>query len=378
MSGDEIRDLSDDEARRALPLKWGAVPEGTVPAWVAEMDVALAPAIADAVSEAVRAGVAGYPPFDDLGVGAALAGFAGRHWDQDLPPDASVVVGDVIAGIRIALEVLCPPGPVVVPLPCYPPFRDVVRLAGRELVTVTTDPDADDAALDLTAVEAAFRDGARTFLLCNPHNPLGRVPRRAELEALRELAAAYDVRVVADEIHGPLTLPGATFTPYLTVDPTAVMVTSSSKAFNTAGLHCAQLVTLDRDEQARLRGLPGPQNHAYSPLGMIAAAVAWRGCDAWLASLVRRLAEQRDLLAALLPEHLPKARARPLEATYLAWLDLRAYGVDDPAGDALAHGVKVAPGGDYQPGLAGHVRLNVATTPERTTLAVRRLAAALG
>ena len=107
---------------------------------------------------------------------------------------------------------------------------------------------------------------------------------------------------------------------------------------------------------------------------MIAAAVAWRDCDAWLASLVRRLADQRDLLATLLPEHLPKARMRPLEATYLAWLDLRAYGVDDPAGDALAHGVKVAPGGDYQPGLAGHVRLNVATTPERTTLAVQRLA----
>ncbi len=109
-------------------------------------------------------------------------------------------------------------------------------------------------------------------------------------------------------------------------------------------------MTLSRDEQARLRGLPGPQNHAYSPLGMIAAAVAWRDCDDWLASLVRRLADQRDLLATLLPEHLPKARMRPLEATYLAWLDLRAYGVDDPAGDALAHGVKVAPGGDYQPG----------------------------
>ncbi len=98
MSGDEIRDLTDDEARRALPLKWGAVPVGTVPAWVAEMDVALAPAIADAVSDAVRAGTAGYPPFGDAGVGAALAGFAGRHWDQDLPPDATVVVGDVDRG----------------------------------------------------------------------------------------------------------------------------------------------------------------------------------------------------------------------------------------------------------------------------------------
>ena len=171
MSGDEIRDLTDDEARRALPLKWGAVPVGTVPAWVAEMDVALAPAIADAVSDAVRAGTAGYPPFGDAGVGAALAGFAGRHWDQDLPPDATVVVGDVIAGIRIALDVLCPPGPVVVPLPCYPPFRDVVRLAGRELIAVTTDPDADDAALDLAAVEEAFRAGGAHLPALQPAQP---------------------------------------------------------------------------------------------------------------------------------------------------------------------------------------------------------------
>ena len=375
--GDRIQDLSDDEARRALPLKWGAVPPGTVPAWVAEMDFALAPAVADAVSGAVRAGTAGYPPVGDAGVGAALAGFAGRHWDQDLPPDATVVTGDVIAGLRIALDVLCPPGPVVVPLPCYPPFRDVVALAGREVLAVETDPDADDAALDLAAVERAFRAGGRTFVLCNPHNPLGRVPTRSELEALRDLSAAYGVRVLADEIHGPLTLPGATFTPYLSVDPGALLVTSASKAFNTAGLHCAQLVTLDREEQARLRGLPIPQNHAYSPLGMIAAVVAWNDCDAWLSSLVGRLDAQRALLGTLLTEHLPKARMRPLEATYLGWLDLRAYGVDDPAADGLAHGVKVAPGSDFQPGLTGHVRLNVATTPERTTLAVERLAASL-
>ena len=138
-----------------------------------------------------------------------------------MPADASVVVGDVIAGLRLALEVLCPPGPVVVPLPCYPPFRDVVALAGRELVAVETDPDDEDGALDLDRVAEAFRAGARTLLLCSPHNPLGRVASRAELEALAALAAEHGARVVADEIHGPLTLPGATFTPYLSVDPSA-------------------------------------------------------------------------------------------------------------------------------------------------------------
>nr|WP_246298554.1 aminotransferase class I/II-fold pyridoxal phosphate-dependent enzyme [Nocardioides panaciterrulae] len=347
------------------------------------MDYALAPAVAEAVAGAVRRGLAGYPPFGDAGVGAAFAGFARRHWGWSPPEDASVVVGDVIAGIRLVLETICPPGPVVVPLPCYPPFRDVVALAGREMVPIDLDPDATDAALDLERVEAAFRGGARTLLLCNPHNPLGRVPSRTELQALAELARRYDARVVADEIHGPLVLPGPhgtdgpVFTPYLDVDERAVLVTSHSKTFNTAGLHTAQVVCLDPADLARLRGVLLPQNHAYSPLGMIAARVAWSDCDDWHAALVRRLGEQRDLLAELVASHLPDARTRPLEATYLAWLDLRAYGSDDPAAAALAHGVKVAPGSDYQPGLPGHVRVNIATSPDRLEAVVTRLAKAL-
>ena len=379
-----IVDLTDEQARTALPLKWGAVEPGVVPAWVAEMDYALAPPVVTALSDAVRRGTAGYPPFGDGGVGAAFAGFAERHWAWSPPDDASVVVGDVIAGIRLVLEVLCPPGPVVVPLPCYPPFRDVVAIAGREMLTLELDPDAEDAALDLAAVEEAFRAGARTLLLCNPHNPLGRVPRREELEQLAALARRYDVRVVADEIHGPLVLPGPqrtggpVFTPYLAVDERGILVTSPSKTFNTAGLHTAQVVVLDPAEQARLRGVPMPQNHAYSPLGMIAAAVAWRDCDDWHSALVGRLDEQRALLGDLLAAHLPEARMRPLEATYLAWLDLRAYGHDDPAAAGLGHGVRVAPGTDYQPGLPGHARVNIATSAERLESVVVRLAKALG
>ena len=123
--------------------------------------------------------------------------------------------------------------------------------------------------------------------------------------------------------------------------------------------------------------MPLPQNHAYSPLGMIAAVVSWRDCDEWHAALVRRLGDQRALLADLLGAHLPEARMRPLEATYLAWLDLRAYGHDDPAAAGLGYGVRVAAGADYQPGLAGHARVNLATSPERLETVVVRLAKAL-
>jgi cystathionine beta-lyase len=369
-----IRDLSDDQARTALPLKWES--PGVVPGWVAEMDYLQAEPITAALVATIRAGGLGYPPHED-GVGAAFAGFAERHWSWTVPAEASVPAGGVMSGIRLALEVLCPPGPVVVPLPCYPPFRDVVEVTGREIVPVHLDPDAETATLDLAAVERAFAAGARTLLLCNPHNPLGRVATRDELVALAVLARSYDARVVTDEVHAPLVLPGATFTPYLSVDPRGVLVTSATKAFNMPAVHGAQVVVLDPADQALLRAAPIPAQNTWSSLGVVAGAVAWRDCDDWHAALVERLDAQRALLGELLAEHLPKARMRPLQATYLAWLDLRAYGVADPAARGLEHGVRVAPGQDYEPGLDGHVRINIATSADRLRLMVERLAEAL-
>jgi cystathionine beta-lyase len=369
-----IRDLTDDEARAALPLKW-ELPD-VVPAWVAEMDYAQAEPITEALVDAVRRGALGYPPHgDDLG--EAFAGFAARHWDWDVPAEASVATGGVVSGIRLALEVLCPPGPVVVPMPCYPPFVHAVEVAGREVVPIELDPDAEDASLDLCAVSRAFAGGARTLLLCNPHNPLGNVPSRAQLAGLAALAREYDARVLSDEIHAPLVLGGSTFTPYLSVDDRGIAITSPSKAFNMPATHGAQLVVLDPTDRARLKAAPIPAQNTWSSLGIVAGTVAWRDCDDWLAALVQRLDDQRTLLAELLADRVPKARMRPLEATYLAWLDLRAYGVDDPAAAALAHGVRLAPGQDYHPGLTGHVRLNLATSPDRLERIVEGLRAAL-
>ena len=268
----------------------------------------------------------------------------------------------MIAGIRLALEVLCPPGPVVVPLPCYPPFRAVVELAGRQVAPVALDPDAADAALDLDAVEEAFRAGARTLLLCNPHNPLGRVPRRDELEALAALASRYGARVVTDEIHGPLVLPGADFTPYLSVDEHAVLVTSPSKTFNTAGLHTAQVVVLDAGDQERLRGVPVVRNHAYSPLGMIAAhgsrgATATTGTPPWCRGSPTSATCSASCSPPISPRRGPDRWRRP---TWPGSTCAPTATTTRPAA-GLGHGVRVAPGTDYQPGLPGHVRLNIAT-----------------
>jgi len=376
-----IVDFTDEEARRALILKWGTVPEGVIPAWVAEMDYHLDPVVRDAVRRAVDDGITGYPVFGSGdGLGAAYAGFAERHFGARVDPDWVVPVVDVTAGVRLALSALSEDAPVVFPTPGYPPQFGVPGLTGRRRVDLPVDPDDHRATLDLDRLDALFAAGARTLLLTQPHNPWGRVFTRAELEGVRDVVVRHGARVISDEIHAPLVLPGAEHLSYLSLDGThdhAVAVVAASKAFNTAGLRCAQLVVPDQAARHRLLDLPMAANDSWSPLGVVASIAAYEHGDPWLASLVERLDHQRSLLGELLAEHLPETRMRPLEATYLAWLDVRAYGHDDPAALALERGrVKLVAGEDFAPGLSGHVRLNIATSPERLTEIVRRLASA--
>ncbi|HQR28416.1 MAG TPA: aminotransferase class I/II-fold pyridoxal phosphate-dependent enzyme [Nocardioides sp.] len=377
-----LRDLTDDEARRALVCKWGSVDPDVLPAWVAEMDYALAPPVVAAVTAAVAAGMTGYPRFERGGaLGEAYAAFARRHYGHQVDPGQVLPVVDVTSGVRLLLDVLSDPGPMVMPLPAYHPQLDIAQVTGRRRVDLVVDPDAARAELDLDRLDALLAAGARTLLLTQPHNPWGRAFSRAELEGVRDVVVRHGARVISDEIHAPLVLPGAEHVPYLSLDGTAehaVAVVAASKAFNTAGLRCAQIVTADPATLERLLRAPMARNDSWSPLGVVAAVAAYTDGDPWLAALVDRLAAQRELLTALLAEHLPEARMRPLEATYLAWLDLRAYGYADPAARVLERGrVKTAPGHHYHPGLTGHLRLNIATSPQRLTEIVRRMADAL-
>lgn len=377
-----IRDLTDAGARRALTAKWGMADPDVIPAWVAEMDYGLAPPITAALHAAVDAGMTGYPTFGSGGeLGAAYAGFAQRHFGHRVDPEQVLPVVDVTAGVRLALDVLCEPGPMIMPVPAYHPQLAIAEITGRARMDLVVDPDATRAELDLDRLDRLFADGARTLLLTQPHNPWGRVFSRQELEGVRDVVLRHGARVISDEIHAPLVLPGAEQVPYLSVEGTAdhaVAVVASSKAFNTAGLKCAQIVTADLATRDRLTSVPYARNDSWSTLGVVAAVAAYREGDEWLAALIGRLDEQRALLARLLAEHLPEARMRPLEATYLAWLDLRAYDCEDPSALLLDKArVWVNPGHDFHPGLPGHVRLNIATSPDRLTEIVSRMGAAL-
>ena len=216
------------------------------------------------------------------------------------------------------------------------------------------------------------------MLLCQPHNPWGRAFGRAELEALRDVVLRHGARVVSDEIHAPLVLAGATHVPYLSLDGThghGIAVLSASKAWNVPGLKCAQLVTGNEADANLLRALPPVANHGVSTLGIAANVAAWRSGGPWLDALLLRLDSNRSLLGELVAEHLPRVRTRPLEATYLAWLDARAYGLDVPAAVALRHGrVMVNEGASFGAGGAGGVRVNIATSPDRLREVVVRMA----
>ncbi|MEU5096424.1 aminotransferase class I/II-fold pyridoxal phosphate-dependent enzyme [Streptomyces sp. NPDC020996] len=378
-----LRVLSLDRLRRRTSMKWRTHPADVLPMWVAEMDVPLAEPVVRAVTEALALGDTGYPA--GTGYAEALAGFAAKRWGWDgVAVERTAVVPDVMLGVVEMIKLVTGPGdPVIVNPPVYPPFFQFVEHMDRRVAEA---PLGADGRIDLDVLRDAFArataHGRRAaFLLCSPHNPTGTVHTAGELAAVAALADRYGVRVVADEIHAPLTAPGFAFVPYLSVPgaENGLSLMSASKAWNLAGLKAA-LAIAGPAAAADLARMPEEVGHGPSHLGVIAHTAALREGTVWLDALLAGLDDNRRLLTALLAEHLPAIAHRPGEATYLAWLDCRALGLgDDPADVFLERGrVALNSGILFGTGGTGHARLNLATSPEVLTEGVRRMAAALG
>jgi cystathionine beta-lyase len=369
--------------RRRRTVKWSLYGPDVLAAWVAEMDFDVAGPVRAALLEAVGREDFGYPQADLSELTTACAGFLASTQGWEVPPTRIFPVADVLAGISGALDVFSPPGcRVVVPTPAYPPFFEIIALGGRQVVEVPMTAEGGRSALDLEAIDAALASGARAVLLCSPHNPTGRVFERRELEPLAELVDRHGARVVADEVHAPLVLPGSHHLPYATVSAAAVAhtvtVTSASKAWNLAGLKCAQVVTTNHDDASRWRTLPVFQVAGPTPLGIATSTAAYRSGGPWLADLVTYLDGSRRLLADLLAVELPAISLRPPEATFLAWLDCRALGLDDPAAFFLQHArVALSDGPPFGAGYDHHVRLNFGTSRSLLEQIVHALAGAV-
>ncbi|MCX4637395.1 aminotransferase class I/II-fold pyridoxal phosphate-dependent enzyme [Streptomyces platensis] len=374
--------LSLDALRRRTSMKWRTYPEDVLPLWVAEMDVPLAAPVARAITDAVALGDTGYPAGNAYA--GALADFARTRWGWDgVTVERTAIVPDVMLGIVEMLKLITGPGaPVVVNCPVYPPFYQFVTHMDRRVVEA---PLGDDLRIDFAALEEAFRHattggGRAAYLLCSPHNPTGTVHSAEELTAIAALADRYGIRVVADEIHAPVVAHDTAFVPYLSVPgaENGLALMSASKAWNLAGLKAAVAVAgpAAADDLARL---PEEVSHGPSHVGIIAHTAALRDGREWLDAVRAGIDDNRRLLAELLADRLPQIRYRPAAGTYLAWLDCRPLDLgDDPAAAFLARGrVALSPGANFGTGGAGHLRLNLATSPGVLTEAVRRMAAAV-
>ncbi|MDD9207377.1 aminotransferase class I/II-fold pyridoxal phosphate-dependent enzyme [Georgenia sp. 10Sc9-8] len=377
-------DITIEELRRAGGVKWSMFPD-KIGAFVAEMDFGTAPAVTRALHDAVDQGVFGYlPAATAQRASAAYAEWSAATYGWPVPPERVRLIADVLAGLEIAIEHCSAPGsPVILPTPAYMPFLTAPGALGREVIQVPMATEGGRYVYDLDALDAAYRAGGNLLVLCNPHNPIGRVLEREEMLAVAEVVDRHGGRVFSDEIHAPLVHPGHHHVPYASLTPTTaahtVTATSASKAWNLPGLKCAQLILSNDADAATWARVGQRYEHGAANLGVVAAAAAYTEGRGWLTEVLAYLDTSRHHLGELLAAHLPEVGYRPPEGTYLAWLDFRGLGLGDhPAHLLREHaGVVLTDGPACGAAGAGFARLNFATPRPVLEQAVEQMAQAV-
>ena len=358
--------------------EWGEV----LPMWVADMDFPSPPEVQQALLRRAAHPTFGYTCVeqDDW---QAVADFWQRRHDLTVRPEEMTMLPCVVTGLKMAILALTQPGDgVIIQSPVYGPFRFSVEATGRTLMDAPLLRREDGSyGMDLAAVEARLQQGAKLMLLCNPHNPVSRAWSREELTALIELLKKYNVPLASDEIHADFVFAPEKFVPVLSITRENVLsFCAASKTFNLAGL---QQATCFCPDEGILKAVNAQKAKAGVTCGNVFALEGTRAAynhgDAWLDGLMGYLAGNRDHLAALVKELLPRAALTPMTATYLAWLDLRAYGLkeDELMQRTAKAGVLFTGGCFFGEGGDGFLRVNIGCPRAHITEAVRLLAKAL-
>ena len=379
----EIRIPPLSELRNRSSEKWRRFPADVLPLPVAEMDYEIAPAIRDRLIGLVERSDTGYlGPIPELG--RALRDFSTVRWGFDFDPERVRIAVDVGAAIVEVSRLFVNPGEkVMINSPVYQNFYNWIK----ELHALPFDAPLLELEqvgeksyrLDFEAIEKGYASGVKVHFLCHPHNPLGVIFSNHDLARIADLAKEYGVIVISDEIHSPLVYPDEEFQPFLNVSENAravgVSVISASKAWNLAGLKCAQFLTLDDRLQEILKSLPEAVHFRASLFGAMAAVAAYDESGAWLDHVRGDLMRKLELLNALLLRELPEAYLFHSHFGYLGWIDLRSYGLgDEPAKELLNKGrVALNPGHTYGPGGRGFVRFNFGTSDEIIESAILRM-----
>ncbi|MBD1587558.1 MalY/PatB family protein [Pseudomonas typographi] len=343
--------------------KWSAYPADVLPMWVADMDFAAAPVIIDGIRERLGHPALGYATAT-AAWRADVVAYLQRRYGWVVSEAALVPLPGVVPGCNMALGALAPADkPVVVKVPNYPPLRAAAAHWGLEQRVVTLEADASGQWHCDPDTLAGALHGAGVLLLSNPHNPVGKAYSREELLQLAQVCEQQGVLVISDEIHADLLFEGRRHVPIASLGPEiaarTITLMSASKAYNIAGLKTAFAVITDPELRRRFQQGHKGMVDSVNVLGLEATRIAFSQAEPWLEQLLGYLQGNRDWLAATLAERAPAIRMHLPQATYLAWLDCRGLGLDDPQRFFLDKGrVAFSAGTDFGQAGQGFVRLN--------------------
>lgn len=328
------------DRRATNSYKWDSAPEGVLPMWVADMDFRTAPAIIDALQKRVAHGIFGYTRVPDSYYDAVTSWFSRRHgWDIDR--EWIIYTSGVVPAVSAVIKALTVPGDkVIVQTPVYNCFFSSIRNNGCEIVSNPLRRTADTYEMDFDALERCAADPrTKVMLLCNPHNPAGRVWTPDELTRLGNICLRNGVTVVADEIHCELVYQGFKYTPFASLSDAflhrSVTCVSPSKAFNIAGLQIANIVAFGNDLRSRIdKAININEVCDVNPFGVAATIAAYNEGEEWLNQLVDYLHGNYEAMAEFCRRELAEFPITRLEGTYLVWMDCSSLGMSS---DALEH-----------------------------------------
>ena len=372
------------ERRGTNCVKWDESPSAdTIPLWVADMDFRVAPAIQKALQRRVEHGVFGYNIVPESYYQAVISWFQRRH-QWTIRREDILYTTAVVPAMSVVIKALTMPGEKVLILsPAYNCFFSSIRNNGCEVLESPLKRVDDTFEVDWQDFEAKCADEKTTlFLLCNPHNPCGRVWTREELQRMSDICRQHGVAVVSDEIHCELVMPGHTFVPFGTVADDCIVMNSPSKNFNTAGLQIANIITPNAAWRRRIdRAININEVCDVNPFGIVALQAAYNESEDWIDELNEYLWGNYLALCQFFAEHLPQFTVCKLEGTYLPWVDVSALGipVDQLCDRLLTEGkVWVNPGTMYGPETGkGYIRINIACPRSQLMEGLRRIAVML-
>ena len=365
-------------------VKWDESPNREViPLWVADMDFKAAPAILEAVRKRAEHGVFGYTVVEDDYYEAVISWFQRRH-DWTIHREEILYTTGVVPAMSVAVKALTMPGEKVLILsPDYNCFFSSIRNNGCEVLETALKRVGDTFEVDWQDFETNCADEKTSvFLLCNPHNPTGRVWTKAELMQMNDICLKYGVKVVSDEIHCELMMPGYKFQPFAAVSvacrQNSVILNSPSKSFNIAGLQAANIICSQPSWRRRLdRAININEVCDLNPFGPVALKAAYNESEEWIDELNQYLWGNYQLLCEFVEENIPQWKVCKLEGTYLPWVDISAMNITaQTLCDKLLKEANVwlNPGTMYGPKTGeGYIRFNIATQRSRLREALERI-----